>query len=332
MSLPFATFDEVKAAAARIAPFVVTTPLVESPALSSRSGRRVFLKLETLQFTGSFKYRGACNRLILIPPAQRPAGVVAFSSGNHGQAVAAAAREFGLKAVIVMPSDAPRAKMSATRAFGPEIILYDRQRDDREAIATEICNKRQATLIRPFDDLEIIAGQGSVGLEIQSSLDALDATIDAVLVPCGGGGLVSGIALSFSASESAARPRIYTVEPENFASMRVSLERGERSLLPAAPPSIADSLMAPIPGSLTFAIASRYVAGGLTVSDGEIITAMSYAARQLKLIVEPGGSAGLAALLAAKLPPELHSVAIVLSGANVDCETIADACVRIPDP
>jgi threonine dehydratase len=329
------TLDDIAAAAARIAPYAVVTPLVESPLLGERAGARVLLKLETLQRTGSFKFRGACNSILSIPPDRRAAGVVAFSSGNHAQGVAAAAALFGLKAVIVMPHDAPRAKIAATRDYGAEVVFYDRQRDDREAIAAGIQAESGATLIKPFDDFATIAGQGTAGLEIQAAARVLGAEPDCVLVPCSGGGLASGIALSFS--QTMPRPRIFSVEPEHFASMRLSLEQGARATTPPAAPSQADALMAPIPGELTFALARQHLAGGLAVSDGELDRAVSYAARRLKLIVEPSGGAGLAALLAGKAPIQFlrgdaRCIVVVLSGANADFETVAAACARVPDP
>jgi threonine dehydratase len=328
MSLTLPTLDDVKAAAERIAPYATATPLIENAALNARMGKRVLLKLETLQRTGSFKYRGACNRILLIPENQRGNGVVAFSSGNHAQAVAAVAGLFGLKATIVMPADAPRAKIAATRAFGAEVVLYDRTNQDREAIAAAIQAKTGATLVRPFDDTGVVAGQGTVGLEIAAQALALHAEPDCVLAPASGGGLVSGIALALSGGKA----RVFSVEPENFASMRLSLAKGMRVTAPARPPSQADSLMSPFSGEVPFALARDHLAGGIAVSENELDIAMSYAARRLKLIVEPGGGAGLAALLAGKAPEGSKCVVVVLSGANADFETVAAACARVPDP
>jgi threonine dehydratase len=319
-----ATYDDVLAAAKRIAPYAVRTPLVESPALSARIGGRVFLKLELLQRTGSFKFRGALNRLAMIPPEKRAGGVVAFSSGNHAQGVAAAAGLFGMTALIVMPSDAPRAKIEGTRALGAEIHLYDRQREDREAIAARFCAERGATLVKPFDDPGIIAGQGTVGLEIAEDAKRFGINLEAVLAPCSGGGLVSGIALALQGSGSAAR--VHSVEPENFDGMRRSLAAGERVAAPGGPLSIADALMAPMPGAHVFALAKGLLAPGLAVSDAELERAVSFAATQLKLLVEPGGAAALAALLAGKTQGE--NIALVLSGGNADFGTIAAIVAR----
>jgi threonine dehydratase len=317
------SYEDVLAAAQRIAPYAVRTPLVESPALGARTGGRVFLKLELLQRTGSFKFRGALNRLAMIPQAARAGGVVAFSSGNHAQGVAAAAGLFGMTALIVMPADAPRAKIDGARALGAEIILYDRQREDREAIAGRICAARGATLVKPFDDPGIIAGQGTVGLEIAEDAKHFGVSLDAVLAPCSGGGLVSGVALALKGS--GVTGRVHSVEPEDFDGMRRSLAAGERAAAPGVSEggalSIADALMAPMPGAHVFALAQGLLAPGLTVSDGELEQAVVFAATQLKLLVEPGGAAALAALLAGKA--EGKNIALVLSGGNADFESIA---------
>ena len=316
------TFADVQTAAERIAPYAIRTPLVESWQLNARTGGRVFLKLETLQRTGSFKFRGACNRLAMIPESARAKGVVAFSSGNHAQGVAAAAALFGMPAVIVMPNDAPRPKIEGTRSFGAAIVEYDRVRDDREAIAAKICAERGAVLVRPFDDAGIIAGQGTVGLEIAKAAGHLGVVVDEILVPCSGGGLVSGVALGLSGSNCPAR--IHSVEPENFAGMKLSLEAGRRVKAPGGPLSIADALMAPIPGEIVFEVARDLLAPGLSVSDAELKTALGFAVEKLKLLVEPGGAAALAALLAGKIDAKGKTVALVLSGGNAEFGMIAE--------
>jgi threonine dehydratase len=315
-------FADVQAAAQRIAPYVVRTPLVESWQLNEVTGGRVFLKLEILQRTGSFKFRGACNRLAMIPPSARSNGVVAFSSGNHAQGVAAAAKLFGMSALIVMPSDAPRPKIEGTRAFGAEIVLYDRVREDREAIAAKLCAERGAVLVKPFDQAEIIAGQGTVGLEIAAAARHLGITLDDVLVPCSGGGLVSGTALGLKGSGMAVR--VHSVEPENFDGMKRSLEAGACVQAPGGRPSIADALMAPIPGAVVFEVAKDLLAPGFAVSDAELARAVVFAAQKLKLLVEPGGAAGLAALLAGRVDAKGRTVAVVLSGGNVEFGRIAE--------
>jgi threonine dehydratase len=318
-----AEYADVLAAKKRIAPFAIRTPLVESPILGMRIGGRVFLKLELMQRTGSFKFRGALNRILLIPESERANGVVAFSSGNHAQGVAAAANLFSMPALIVMPSDAPKSKIEGTKALGADIVLYDRQREDREAIATRIRDERGATLIKPFDDPVIIAGQGTTGLEIAEDTARLGVTLDEILSPCSGGGLVSGIALALKDSKA----KIRSVEPENFDGMRRSLEAGERVAAPGGKLSIADSLMAPIPGEHVFALAKDLLSPGLTVSDAELEQAVAFAATQLKLLVEPGGAAALAALLSGKSRGK--SVCLVLSGGNADFAQIAAIVTKV---
>ena len=310
------TFEDVKAAAVRIAPHAVRTPLVEAPALNAATGGRIFLKLENLQRTGSFKFRGACNRLAMIPQSARANGVVAFSSGNHAQGVAAAAQLFGMPAVIVMPADAPRPKIEGTQRYGATIVTYDRVREDREAIAAKICAERQAVLVKPFDDAGIIAGQGTAGLEIAEDAARFGVTLDEVLTPCSGGGLVSGVALSLKGAGVTAR--VHSVEPENFDGMKRSLAAGVWTAAPGGALSIADALMSPTPGVIVFELAKGLLAPGLAVSDAELEDAMAFAARELKLLVEPGGAAALAALLAGKIGARGRTVALVLSGGNAD--------------
>ena len=320
------SFADVQAAAVRIAPHAVRTPLVESPVLNALTGGRVFLKLEILQRTGSFKFRGACNRLAMIPQSAHDKGVVAFSSGNHAQGVAAAAQLFGMPAVIVMPSDAPRPKIEGTRAFGATIVEYDRVRDDREAIAARLCAERGAVLVRPYDDAGIIAGQGTAGLEIAEDAARFGVVLDEVLTPCSGGGLVSGVALGLKGSGVAAK--VHSVEPENFDGMKRSLEAGARVQAPGGKLSIADALMAPIPGAIVFELAKDLLAPGFAVNDAELERAVAFAADKLKLLVEPGGAAALAALLSGKLNAKGKTVALVLSGGNADFSAIADIMAR----
>jgi threonine dehydratase len=319
------SFADVVAAAKRIAPYAVCTPLVEAPALSALRGGRVFLKLENLQRTGSFKFRGACNRMLMIPDNERGRGVVAFSSGNHAQGVAAAAQLFAIPALIVMPADAPKAKIEGTRAYGAEIVSYDRLKDDRETIAAKICAERGATLIKPYDDPGIMAGQGTAGLEIAEDAARFGVTLDAVAAPCSGGGLVSGVALALKGAGVAAP--VHSVEPENFDGMKRSLAAHARTAAPGTsqggPLSIADALMAPVPGHHVFALAEGLLAPGIAVGDDELRHAVAFAANRLKLLVEPGGAAALAAYLAGKL--EGKTVALVISGGNADFASIAQA-------
>lgn len=308
---------DVRAAAARIAGVAVRTPLLEFPVLSARLGGRVFVKPEVLQRTGSFKFRGAYNRLSQLKPGEASGGVVAWSSGNHAQGVAAAAKLLGLPAVIVMPSDAPPIKIARTRGFGAEVVLYDRLKDVREEIGRRIAAERGAVIVPPYDDPDIIAGQGTAALEIAEDASRLGVALDAVLVPAGGGGLAAGTALAIGAAMPEAK--VWCVEPRAFDDHARSLKGGTRvSNDVAAEPSICDALMAPMPGEITFAINAPRLAGGLTVTDAEIEAAMRYAFEEMKLVVEPGGAVALAAILTGKLDARDAAVAIVLSGGNAD--------------
>jgi len=323
---PLPTIDDIRAAAGRLAGVAVRTPLLSSPALDRATGRRVLIKPECLQRTGSFKFRGAYNALSQIPEDRRAAGVVAFSSGNHAQGVAASSELLGMPATIVMPADAPQMKLENTRSYSATVRTYDRYREQREAIGTAIQAETGAELVKPYDDPRVMAGQGTVGLEIAEQAAELGVRPDAVLVCCGGGGLVSGTALAVADGLPGAA--VYAVEPAGFDDTARSLAAGERlGNLPDAR-SICDALLADKPGELTFAINSRLLAGGLVVSDDEVRAAMIFAFRWLKLVVEPGGAVSLAALLHDKLPrPDQggpSTVAVVLSGGNVDPQTFAE--------
>jgi threonine dehydratase len=311
-------FDDVLAAARRLEGLAVRTPLLESPALNDRLGGRVLLKAETLQRTGSFKFRGAYNRISQIPEDRRAGGVVAYSSGNHAQGVAAAAALLGLPAVIVMPTDAPAIKVENTRGYGAEVVLYDRVKENREAIGAEIAAQRGATLVKPYDDPGVIAGQGTCGLEICEDASARDLDLDALLVCCGGGGLTAGCALSVEARSP--KTEVYVVEPSDYDDTRRSLAAGHPVPHGPAAGSICDALLSPQPGDITFAVNGPRVAGGLTVTDAEVKAAMRFAFRTLKLVVEPGGAVCLAAVLAGKLDVAGRVVAMTLSGGNVDSE------------
>lgn len=330
--MPLATpsFADVEAAALRIAPWIVRTPLLESPELNARLEGRVLLKPETLQRTGSFKFRGALNTVLQIPNERRAGGVVAFSSGNHAQGVAAAASLFEIPATIVMPKDAPPPKIAGTRRLGAEIVFYDRYRDDREAIARDIAQRTGATVIEPFDNAMVVAGQGTIGIEIADDAKARGLILDVVTTPCGGGGLVSGVSLALSGTSPVTK--VFGIEPERFDGMRVSLGAGEVHKASGGTPSIADALMAPAPGKIPFAIAKGLLAGAVTVNDHELRTAVSFAFQRLKLVVEPGGSAALAAVLAGKFDVKDKTVAIVLTGGNCDAAMVAECCRSVPDP
>jgi threonine dehydratase len=315
------TASDIDAAARVVAPFAVRTPLLSSPVLNERVGAKVFLKPEMLQRTGSFKFRGAFNKLSSIPPAARGGGVVAFSSGNHAQGVAAAAKILDMRATIVMPEDAPLTKRERTRAYGAEIVLYDRGREDREAIAREIAGKRGATLVPPYDDPFVIAGQGTVGREIAEDMAALGIAPDIVVAPASGGGLIAGVATAVKARYP--EVTMIVAEPEGFDDYARSLRAGKREAHHAEGRTICDALMAAIPGELTFAVNSKLLSHGVSASDAEVGAAVGFAYRELKLVVEPGGAVGLAALLAGRIDARGRNVVIVLSGGNVDADLFA---------
>lgn len=309
-------YEDVLSAAETIAGVAVRTPLLEYPALNERIGSRVLVKFEGAQITGSFKFRGAYNRLARLNATERAAGVVAWSSGNHAQGVAAAARRLGISATIVMPADAPAIKMANTRAMGAEVLPYDRHTQSREAIATALAEERGATLVPSFDDPFIIAGQGTIGLEILEQAEAAGAAVERVLVCCGGGGLVAGTAVAIK--QTAPEVRIYPVEPAAFDDTARSLASGQRETVDPSARSICDALLAPSPGVLTLPINRALLSGGLSVSDDEVRATMRYGFEVLKLVIEPGGSVALAALLHGKLPATGGTTVVVVSGANVD--------------
>ena len=314
---------EIEAAAARLAGHAVLTPLLEVPALNERVGGRVLIKAEVLQRTGSFKFRGAFNKISQIPEAERAGGVIAYSSGNHAQGVAAAAGLLGLAATIAMPADAPAIKIENTKQLGAEVVFYDRHREARDEVAERLLAGRQATLVRPYDDPDIIAGQGTCGLEIAHQAEAAGARLDAALVCCGGGGLIAGTATALSCLIPGIA--VYAVEPEGFDDTTRSLAGGQRVSNDPAARSFCDALLVPTPGELTYPINRRLLAGGLAVGDQEVAQAMSFAFRVLKLVVEPGGAVALAALLAGKFDARGKTVAITLTGGNVDPATFAQA-------
>src|SRR5579862_2846473 len=315
-SLP--TAADVDDAARRLAGVASHTPLLTSAALDAMTGGRVFLKAETLQRTGSFKFRGAYNKLSTIADDARAGGVVAFSSGNHAQGVAAAARLLGMPCVIVMPRDAPRAKRERTAALGAELVLYDRERDDREAIARELATRRGAVLVPPYDDALIIAGQGTAGREIVEDLGVLGLVPDVVVVTASGGGLTAGIALAIKARVPSAM--LYTAEPQGFDDHARSFRSGRREENTALTGTICDALMARMPGKLTFAINQSLVGAGVVASDEEVGAAVAFAFSELKLVVEPGGAVALAALMTGKVDVKDKIGVAVLSGGTIDLE------------
>lgn len=318
MSARSPTFDDVRAAAKRLDGVARRTPLIAWTTLDTPA-RRVFVKVEALQRTGSFKFRGAYNRLVQLSTAERARGVVAFSSGNHAQGVAAAAGMLGVAATIVMPRDAPALKIVNTRTLGAEIVLYDRETESREAIAAVLANERGATLVPSFDDPDIIGGQGTVGLEMIEQARALGVTLDSVYVCVGGGGLIAGCALAFEALSPATR--VYAVEPAGFDDTARSLAAGHRVANAPGERSFCDALLTPEPGELTFAINQRLLAGGIVVTDAEVARAVAFAFRELKVVLEPGGAVALAAALEGRVEGEAFG--IVCSGGNVEADTFA---------
>ena len=320
LSPPVSAAD-IEAAAKVVAPFAVRTPLLSFPVLDERAGTKVFLKPEMLQRTGSFKFRGAFNKLSSIPQANRGGGVVAFSSGNHAQGVAAAAKLLNMQATIVMPADAPLSKRERTKSYGAEVVLYDRDKEDREAIAGGIASERGATLVRPYDDPFVIAGQGTAGREIAEDMAMRGLSPDIVVAPASGGGLIAGVATAVKSRFPNAE--IIVAEPKGYDDHALSLKAGHREPHPAAARTICDALMAAMPGELTFSINSKLLARGVSASDEEVAAAVAFAYRELKLVVEPGGAVGLAALLAGRIDARGKNVVIVLSGGNVDADLFA---------
>jgi len=316
------TYEDILDAARRLEGLAVRTPLIEPPVLAERTGGRVLVKAETFQRTGSFKFRGAYNRISQIPAADRRKGVVAFSSGNHAQGVAAAAKLFDMPATIVMPRDAPAIKLNRTRALGATVIEYDRASDAREAIGQKIAAETGATLVRPYDDRAVMCGQGTVGYEIAEEMDARGITPDAVLAPCSGGGLIAGTATALAARYPGLE--MIAVEPAGFDDTARSLAAGERVSNDALPNSICDALMSPTPGELTFPVNARLLARGLAVDDDDVRAAIAFAFRELKLVIEPGGAVALAALLAGNYDAAGKTVVIVASGGNADPALFAE--------
>ena len=316
-------YSDITAAAERLRGHARVTPLLESDLLNERLGGRLFVKPEMLQRTGSFKFRGAYNRISSIDEAERAAGVVAYSSGNHAQGVAAAARHLGMPALIVMPRDAPEIKISSTRDHGAEIVFYDRLTENREAIGERLAGDRGATLVRPYDDPYVIAGQGTVALEMAAQARDVGARLDAVLLPCGGGGLTAGSALALA--EDCPGTEIYTVEPAGFDDTARSLAAGERVSNDASARSICDALQMPTPGEMTFAINARLLTGGLVVDDDAATAAMATAFSHLKVVAEPSGAVALAAVLEGVFAITGRTVAVVCSGGNVDAQAFRAA-------
>jgi threonine dehydratase len=310
------TIELIREARERIAGRVHQTPVVTSHSFNELAGRKVFFKCENLQRAGAFKIRGATNKIRSLSDEEKKRGVVAFSSGNHAQAVAVAAGEAGVRALVAMPEDAPKAKIAATRSYGAEIIFYDRRKEDREAFALDLGEREQLVLVPPYDDYLILAGQGTCGLEFMEEVPDLDC----ILAPCSGGGLFAGVATAARAANPGIR--CFPVEPDTADDTRQSFVRGERVSIPP-PPTIADGLRVQLPGAITFPIIQGLAEDVLTVSDEEIIATLRFILFRMKLLVEPSGVAAAAAVMFQKLPADLKRVGVVLSGGNIDPEALA---------
>ena len=323
---PAVSLDDIRAAAERIAAHSIRTPLVESPRVNDWLGFRLLVKCENLQHTGSFKLRGATNAVMSLPDSVTD--VVAYSSGNHAQAVARAASRRGMRAVIVMPEDAPALKIEGTRAYGAEIVTYDRYAESREEIGGTIAAERNAELIRPFEDVRVIAGQGTIGLEIAAQCAELGVAPQHVISCCGGGGLIAGVSLAVTSRMPATK--VWAAEPEGFDDTIRSLESGKIVSVDPASRSICDAVVTPSPGKTTFAINRTTLAGGFAVSDELVLQVMATAFKHLKLVIEPGGAVALAAALDGRLPSGTDCAVAVASGGNVDPEMFARALAAGP--
>lgn len=313
--------NDIHDAARRLAGLAVYTPLLESTLFNEAVNGRVLIKAECLQRTGSFKFRGAYNRLSLISPRDRARGVVAYSSGNHAQGVAAAAGILGMSATIVMPATAPAIKKANTRALGADVIEYDIATQSRESIGARLVEESGATLVKPYDDPGIIAGQGTAGVEIVDELDRRGLSADQLVSPCGGGGLIAGLAIAIHDKHPGCA--VYSAEPEHFDDTARSLASGRRERIKPGHRSICDAIITPEPGELTFEVNRRHLAGGVSVSDREVQNAMRTAFERFKIVVEPGGAVALAAVLSGRIKVENRCTVVVCSGGNVDASLFA---------
>lgn len=309
------TFADVQAASARLAGHAVVTPVLESGAVNDMLGGRLLLKVEALQHAGSFKFRGAFNRLCQLSEKERARGVVAFSSGNHAQGVACAARLLGVSSMIVMPVDAPSIKVEATRGYGAEVLFYDRYTESREEIASRLARERGATLVPSFDDFDIIAGQGTVGLEMVQQAGAGGTVFDEVVINAGGGGLIAGCSLAVQALSPTTQ--IWSAEPSGFNDHERSLAAGRRLSNSSSSCSFCDALLAPEPGELTFEINRETLTGGVSATDTEVGEAMAFAFRHFKIVLEPGGAVALASVLTKRRSVQNRTIGVVCSGGNV---------------
>ncbi|MGX9963358.1 threonine ammonia-lyase [Roseomonas sp. F4] len=314
---------DVRAAAARIAPHIIRTPMLRHALLDALTGGTILVKPEPLQRTGSFKLRGATNAALLMSEAARAGGVVTHSSGNHGQAVACAAAMLGMKALIAMPMDAPAIKVESTRRWGAEITVFDRKTTDRETLAARLAAERGGTVLPPFDHPDVIAGQGTLALELFEDAAAAGLALDALAVCTGGGGLIAGCALA--AEDASPATRIWAVEPEGWDDTKLSLEAGQRIANDGQGSTLCDALLSLRPGELTFAVNQPRLAGAVVVTPAEVFAAMRFAFEHLKIVAEPGGAVALAAVLAGKVEARGRTVGVVVSGGNVDPAVFAQA-------
>ncbi len=318
--------DRIRAARTRAAGKILKTPVLSSPALDAIAGRRLLVKAECLQYTGSFKARGGWSAISALDQEVRARGILAYSSGNHAQGVARAAQAFGAPAVIIMPADAPQSKIDGTKSYGAEVVTYDRETESREDIGAALSAERGLTLVRPYDQPDVIAGQGTVGLEIAEQTKGLELGQTDVIVCAGGGGLASGIALALEAE--APHLRVRTSEPVGFDDVARSLVSGQRESNERLSGSVCDAILTPCPGELTFPILSRLAGPGLTITDEEAMRAVALAFRHLKIVVEPGGAAGLAAALFRSDQIEGDTVIAVATGGNVDTARFSEAILN----
>ena len=317
------SIKSIYAAEKRIKEYIRETPLVSSPFLDRIAGRRVLIKAECLQHTGSFKFRGAWSAISALGNEKQKRGVITYSSGNHAQGIAAVAEFFSCPALVIMPSDAPKLKIENTKAFGAEVILYNRSKENREDIGISIAKNRGLTLIKPYDDEKVIAGQGTLGLELASQLSKYSIQDADVLVCCGGGGLTAGVALALA--EAAPHLQVRPCEPEHFDDTSRSLQNGKREVNVGSKKSICDAILTPTPGELTFPILKELAGKGLVVSDSEVLITMAQVFQRLKLIVEPGGAVALASALFRKDEIKGDTVVVVLTGGNTDVKTFTRA-------
>jgi threonine dehydratase len=309
------TIELINEARGRIASRIHRTPVLTSRQFNEAAGKEVFFKCENFQRAGAFKIRGATNRILSLTHEEKEQGIVAFSSGNHAQAVALAGREAGVRVLVAMPEDAPAAKVAATRGYGAEVVFYDRHKQDREAFALDLAERERLIMVPPYDDYHILAGQGTCGLELLEEVPDLDC----VLAPCSGGGLFAGVASAAKALNP--RIRCFPVEPDTADDTRQSLRKGERVSIPP-PPTIADGLRVQIPGKLTFPIVQQLAEDVLTVSDEEIIATLQFMLFRMKILVETSGATAAAAVMFGRVPAGLRRVGVVLSGGNIDPELL----------